>query len=259
MKLRRLAGLGTMPAVLAMVACGPAGATVENEVSVFAASSMSDALRDVVEAFEAEHPAGRVTLTFAGSQILRLQIEQGARADVFISADESHVAALGRAGLLRAESELATNGLTVVTSADASGSIQTFADLARVERIAVGTRAVPIGRYTDTLLARVETDDPALARAIRGAVVTREANVRLVRAKVALGEADAAVVYRTDANAAEVRAVPIPARYAVAAEYRLALIGEDPSPLAEELARYLLGERGQSILAQHGFEPAGGG
>ena len=254
---RVLAGLAACAAVLS--ACEPTGsersrASRTAEVVVFAASSLTDAFEELATSFEASHPGTHVVLVFSGSQVLRLQIEQGARADVFASADENHVEALVDAGLAWDPIPFATNALVIIASDSEGGAaISALSDLAMVEAIAVGTESVPIGRYTRALLDLLSADDPTLAAAIEDRIVTRESNARLVRAKVALGEADAAIVYRTDATAPGVRAVSLPERYLVPVEYHVAVTGEEPTEAGRAFAEYLLGPSGQEVLERHGF------
>src|SRR5690606_12049930 len=145
-------------------------------------------------AFEAEHSDIDIRLNFAGSQTLRLQLEQGAAADVFASADPSHMDALVQAGLAGEPQTFARNSLVVVVPRDNPADIDTFEDLGAARTLVVGNDAVPIGRYTQALLDRARTrlGDRFVER-IDDAVVSRENNVRLVLAKVVLGEADAAI------------------------------------------------------------------
>jgi len=226
------------------------------EVAVFAASSLTDAFEELARDFEQEHPGVDVRLTFAGSQVLRVQIEQGAAADVFAAADERHLAALVDAGDVRAPRVFADNALTVITP---EGSpVSTFADLPRASRVVVGTEHGPIGTYTRELWRRSrEVMGGDFADAVQSSVVSQETNVRLVRAKVELGEADAAVVYRTDVSD-RVREVPVPEALAVRARYPIGLVDRPgASPHAAAFVEYVLGPGGQATLARHRFSPHG--
>ncbi|MEO0602265.1 MAG: molybdate ABC transporter substrate-binding protein, partial [Myxococcota bacterium] len=164
-------------------------------LSVFAASSLTEAFEDLEHSFEAEHPGVDLQLTFAGSQVLRLQIEQGARADVFASADERHLQALLDTGDVVDARIFAENELTLIVP-PSPRAVTRFEDLPRASRIVVGSPQGPVGTYTRLLLDRAgATWGATFAAAIRRNVVSEEPNVRLVRAKVELGEADAAFVY----------------------------------------------------------------
>lgn len=220
-------------------------------LTVFAASSLTESFDDLALAFEAEHPGVDVRPVFAGSQQLRLQIEQGAPADVFASADPDHAAALHASGRSGEPVPFSTNRLAVIVPVGSEG-VDAAAALSRAERIVVGAETVPIGRYTRAFLSRV--GDP-VATAVRAHIVSEETNVRLVRAKVELGEADAAIVYRTDARASRrVRSLPIPDTLSPVATYSLATVGE-ADPLATAFVEFVLGTTGQAVLGERGFSP----
>lgn len=255
----RLAGASLL--LVALAACAgsrdPEGA---GEVRVFAASSLQEAFTAVAQAFEAEHPELRVRLGFAGSQTLRLQIENGAATDVFASADSLHVSALRDEGLVREVRVFAHNELVIVTPLDDPAAIGSLEDLVRARRLVVGTESVPVGRYTREMLRRASAELPPAGdgepfdRRVLARVVSEEANARLVRAKVELGEADAAVVYRTDARSDRVRVVQIPADVNVRADYWVALVpGGGREDAAERFVGFLTSERGRAILEEHGF------
>lgn len=154
------------------------------EPAVFAASSMTEVASDLGE----RH--GWATVT-GGSQLLRFKIEQGAAWRGFISANREHVAAVCPTPIEVARAE-------VVAVVPQASPVTAFGELERAERVVLGDAAVPIGRYADSLLEREDLDVQ---------VVSREGNVRLVRSKVLLGEADAAIVYSTDLTP-ELRALP---------------------------------------------------
>lgn len=227
-------------------------------VQVFAASSLTESFEELERAFEAEHPGTDVSLSFAGSQVLRLQIEQGAEADVFVSANPRHMQALVDAGRVEASQIFARNELVVIVPLDNPAELESFSDLPRAERLVLGTEDVPVGSYARAALERAGDDlGSRFEQQVRDAVVSEETNVRLVRAKVELGEADAAIVYRTDAAASErVRAIEIPDAYQVKAEYPIGVVSGARQPeLARRWIDFVLSERGQSILARHGFVP----
>lgn len=240
---------------------GPALSADSSPLQVFAAASLTDAFRDIGTGFEAAHPGRRVAFNFAGTQVLRTQVEQGAEADVFASADLDHAEALKRSGLVPSFEPFARNGLVVVTP-DAHARVHALADLARPGiRIVLASPTVPAGRYAAELLARLAAsgglgDD--FATRVEANVVSRETNVRIVLAKVALGEADAGFVYETDARAArgKVRTVTIPASSQIVATYTVGVgaAARDPDA-ARAFVDFVRGPEGQAILTRHGFRP----
>ena len=256
----RLAAAALLAALL--TACGEPGQPDRRPLRVYAASSLTDAFTAIAPAFEAAHGGIDVVTAFAGSQVLRLQIEQGAPADLFASADPGHTRALIDAGLLRGARRFAANELAVIVPPDNPAGIEAFADLAAAERLVIGSETAPVGRYTRTALHRSAAALGAdFAAAVLSRVVSLETNVRLVRTKVEMGEADAGIVYRTDAAAStRVRTVPIPAALNVRAEYVIGIVtggGGSDAPggagPAERLIAFLRSPPGRAILDRHGF------
>lgn len=225
---------------------------------VFAASSTTEAFRELAVAFEDAHPDVDVQLVFAGSQTLRLQLEQGARSDVIASANASHLRSLSEQGVVTDVGPFATNRLVVIVPRGNPAGLETFDDLPNAERIVVGAASVPVGAYTERLFDDAATRwGQAKTATLRRHIVSKESNVRLVRAKVDLGEADAAVVYATDAIDHDgVEMIPVPEDLSVRAEYFIGrVVRSNAHPAATSWIEFLRGERARGILARHGFGP----
>jgi molybdate transport system substrate-binding protein len=225
---------------------------------VSAAASLTEAFGAIGTAFETSHPGTEVEFNFAGSQILRTQIEQGAPVDVFVAADLAQMDPLKKVDLVRPPRIFAHNELVVVTSAK-SGTVKALGDLVRPGvRLVTAAETVPVGRYTTQILNKMTAGglwgDDFQSRFVAN-IVSRETNVRGVLAKVSLGEADAGVVYRTDVAAAkDVAVLEIPARFNVIATYPIAVVARSESAaLAAEFVELVLSKAGQLILLQHGF------
>ena len=230
-------------------------------IRVFAAASLQDAFRSLGARFEAEHPGTSLEFNFAGSQVLRTQIEHGAQADLFASADTEHIAALSRAGLAEPPVFFAHNRVVVVTPAR-NERVRRLTDLARPRvRIVMAGPAVPAGRYADQALAALGRDPAfgaALEAAVRGNVVSLESNVRAVLAKVQLGEADAGFVYETDARAASgrVRVIALPPCAEVRTTCAVAVLrAARARPEALAFLHSLLGPEARLLLRGLGFRP----
>lgn len=251
-------GLGSV-AVLGLLLVGrlvPAFAEPPpTRLTVFAAASLQDVFRGLEPAFEAAHPGVDVVFSFAGSQELRMQIEHGAPADVFASADEALFAPLQAANLVEAPVTFATNRLVLVASAARKATLTRFEALPTATRIVLGAPEVPVGRYAGQALERMGGDFRARVEA---RVVSRELNVRQVLAKVRMGEADAGIVYATDARSAgdAVGVVPVPDAAQVLARYGVAVAYTKPAS-ARDAARawvaLLTGPEGQAALTAAGF------
>jgi molybdate transport system substrate-binding protein len=229
---------------VALLAAGPA------ELTVDAAASLREAFTSIGRTFEANTPGVRVLFQFAGSQELRTQIENGQPADVIATADLRHMDALTAQKLVEHAAIFARNELVIVLPKGNPARIRSVADLARGGRIVLGAPEVPIGRYSEQVLEKAGLREEVLKH-----VVSRELNVRQVAAKIALGEADAAIVYRTDVSA-NVDAVPIPREQNVVAEYPIAALAAAPHrELARAFVAYVLSSAGRSILTGTGFLP----
>lgn len=241
--------------IAALVVCGcaaPARAEESHEITVFAAASLREAFEDLGKAFKAKTHV-KVRLNLAGSQELRTQIEQGARADVFASADQKHMDALVTTKLATAPRVFARNTPVVIVPADNPAKVASFQDLMKAKRIVIGVPEVPIGNYTLQILDKAGAD---FKQKVLANVVSREPNVRQVLAKVTLGEADAAIVYRTDAMAGKdkVKIIDIPAKVNVVAEYPVAVLAKAPeAAAARAFVDLLLSAEGQKRLAAAGF------
>lgn len=227
---------------------------------VFAAASLTEAFGELAAAYERAHPGVKVEVSFAGSQVLRTQIEQGAPADVFASADPAQAAALVQAGLLGPTRVFATNRLVLAVPAQ-GGRVRRLDDLALPGvKVVLAGPAVPAGRYAAQVLARLAASGsygPGYEARVLGNVVSHETSVRAALARVALGEAEAAFVYATDvASARAVRAIEVPERCNVTAEYPVGVLARSPrAARARDFVELLLGEPGQAVLRRHGFGP----
>jgi molybdate transport system substrate-binding protein len=248
---------------LLLVASLPARAEGERQLTVFAAASLREAFAELGKTFEREHPRTRVTFSLAGSQELRTQIEHGAPADVFASADWKHMQALVAAKLASAPRTFARNEPVLVVPKDNPARLRSLEDLPRAKRIVVGAPEVPIGAYTVRILeAASKRYGARFGPTVETHIASREPNVRQVLSKVSLGEADAAIVYRTDAQAAGrgVEVIPIPPELNVVAEYPVAVLEQArESRLAREFVELLLSPAGQETLGKFGFQPGTGG
>ena len=242
------ASCGEDDAASARSTTGSASA-VTGDITVFAAASLTDAFTELGEAFEAANPGATVTFSFAGSSDLVAQIDEGAPADVFASADQSNMAKLTEVGGNAGEPAVfATNQLEIITAAGNPEGITAVADLADPDLVVVTCAVeVPCGRYSHELFTNA------------GVAVTPrsfEENVKGVVNKVTLGEADAGIVYATDVLAAGDRAagVEIPADINVEAQYPIvATAGAAQPETAEAFIDLVLGPDGQAILAGYGF------
>jgi molybdate transport system substrate-binding protein len=228
-----------------------ASSGVEGEITVFAAASLTESFTEVGEAFSAANPDASATFSFDASSALVQQIVQGAPADVFASADTNNMTKLTDAGLDGTDPVIfATNLLTIIVAPGNPLGIAGVADLADGGAIktVVCAPEVPCGNYANQIFTAAGVDVTP---------VSLEQNVRGVVTKVTEGEADAGIVYVTDVLAAgdDAEMVEIPDDINVLAEYPIATVSTSTSPeVAEAFIDFLVGDEGQEILAEYGFE-----
>ena len=237
--------------VVLCFACGPAAnAPVDGgakPVVVFAAASLTEAFKAL-----STHDGFVWTYNFAGSPTLVTQIENGAQADVFASADTANMDRLEKDGLLAEPARVfAHNKLEMVVAAGNPKDIHRLADLARSDIIYISAGpTVPAGRYASQILAKAGV--PVTPKSL-------ETDVKSVVGKIELGEADAGIVYVTDVAAAgvKVQGVPIPDSENVVATYPASVLKSARNRAwAEGFVSNLLSAQGQAVLRRYGFLPA---
>lgn len=236
----------------------PADVVQPKVVTVFAAASLLEPFGEIGEAFRAATPDIEVLYNFDGSQTLRAQMEQGAIADVFASANVIEMDKAIAAGLVAAQAPqtFAHNKLVVIVPAINPVVVQSLSDLANPGLfLALAADDVPAGIYSRQVLKNLEAGFGAdFSEAVLANVVTEENNVKQVAAKVQLGEVDAGMVYATDAHSPELVVIDIPEPYNVIAEYRLAATTRAPQPAAANaFVDFVLSATGQAILQKYGF------
>lgn len=230
-------------------------------LTVFAAASLTNAFGEIGQAFEAAHPGITVKFNFGGSQALRTQIEQGAQADLFASANTKEMDALVKSNLVGAETAkiFLTNQLVVILPTHNPAGLTTLADLAKPGlKLVLAAKEVPVGNYALQILDKLEqVQGTGFKDQVLANVVSYESDVKQVVAKVQLGEADAGIVYSSDTIATpDLKKIEIPAENNVLAKYPLAALTHSKNPeLAQAFIGYVLSVEGQATLQKWGFLP----
>lgn len=253
--------LAATAAALALTACGgggepaaqseqttvPAQTTVLN---VFAAASLKEAFGELEKTFEAANPGVDVTFNFAGSQDLVSQLTEGADADVLATANESTMAKAAEADLVGEQTVFLSNTLTLVTPKGNPAGVTGLDSSLDNARLVVCDTEAPCGKLTKELTG---------ALGITLNPVSAEPNVKDVLGKVTSGEADAGIVYRTDANAAkdQVETIDIQGADQAVNKYPIAQVkATKNAELAQKWISLVLSPEGQSVLERAGFTPA---
>jgi len=237
----------------------------QTTLTVFTAASLTGAFTDIGKAYEAQNANVKVDLVFDGSQALRTQVEQGANPDVFVSASTKHMTALQGAGFMDNDTVTAFlgNSLALIVPVDNPAGITGLADLNKSGiKLVIGTKDVPFGDYTRQMLARMAADPAygeAYQEAVMANVISEETAVSSVVPKLALGEADAAIVYKSDVSKDDqdkVTRIEIPSEYNVMATYPLGILAESSHKTeAESFIAFVRGPDGSAILTEYGFDP----
>ena len=228
---------------------GAGGDGQDRTLTVLAAASLTETFTTLAEDFEADHPGVQVRLSFDSSATLAEQVRQGAPADVLATADRSTMRPVVDAGGTAGAPRLfATNHLELVVPPDNPAGITRFSDLTRPGvKYVVCVASAPCGK-----LARTVLDDTG----IRAQPVSEEVDVKAVLSKVELGEADAGLVYASDAVAGgdKVRAVDIPTSHENLNSYPIATLADADQPaLARAWVALVLSSRGRHVLTHAGF------
>ena len=218
------------------------------ELTVYAAASLKAAFDELAGPFEAQHPSVHVQpITYDGSSTLATQIIEGAPVDVFASADEKNMQKVADEGLASDPQLFATNTLVLVVPAGNPGGVETLDDLADPDLTVVLCAAeVPCGAASVTLLSNA---------GVEASVDSYEQNVTAVLTKVAADEADAGLVYVTDAaTTGDVETVEVDGTEGVVNRYPIAALADASDPgLADAFIAFVLGDTGQEVLAALGF------
>jgi molybdate transport system substrate-binding protein len=256
----RAGALVTVLAVLGLTVGGTAVAAapgvkrakLSGEITVSAAASLTEVFTKMGTDFEKKNKGTTITFNFAASSALAGQIQGGAPADVFASADGANMQKVVGTGQVTADPvDFTANQLTIVVKRGNPNRVESLADLADLGVVSLCAAAVPCGKYATQMLQQDGITIPEEK-------ITLGHDVKATLTAVSAGDADAAIVYRTDAKAAgrTVTGVPIAASLNVLAVYPIAPIAASQNAkLAEAWITYVLSTAGQKTLATYGFLP----
>jgi molybdate transport system substrate-binding protein len=250
--------------VLVVSTCGcttqPAQGT---KLTIFAAASLTGAFNETARAFEANNSGVTVAFNYAGSQILATQLKQGASADVFASADQKNMKTVQDVGLMNNSSItiFAQNKLAIIVPTGNAANINSLSDLAKPgTKLVIANSSVPVGNYTLQMLAKASNNTsygPSFGNSVTANVVSQETNVNDVVTKVALGQSDAGIVYKSDVPAAyqsKVQVITIPDSANIIAQYPIGVVSSSQNAqLAQSWINYVTSPDGQAILLKYGF------
>jgi molybdate transport system substrate-binding protein len=250
---------------LLLPACSPGASPAGNgpvRLTVLAAASLTGAFAEIAAAFEAENDGVEILYSFGASSQLAAQLVEGVPADVFASANWAQMEVVIAAGRIAAGSAapFVSNRLTAIVPADNPAGIETLEDLATPGiALVLAATGVPVRQYTDEIVAAMPVD---FQEGFYANLVSEEENVRQVAAKIALGEADAGIVYTSDLTpdlSGQVLQIEIPDEQNVIAAYPISLLTDSAhAETAQAFIDFVLGSDGQAILRRWGFGPPAG-
>jgi molybdate transport system substrate-binding protein len=249
---RALVAFAALAVLIAATQPAAAGQQPSGELTVFAAASLTESFNAIAKQFEKRYPDVSVKFNFDSSSNLAAQIQQGAPADVFASADEANLRkAVDSGDVTSTPAVFAKNRLEIAVEKGNPEKVKGLADLGRSGLVVVlCADAVPCGKYAAEAFANA---------GVSVRPVSKEENAKATLSKVSLGEADAGVVYVTDVKAAkgDVTGVKIPDRQNVIAAYPIAAVtGSESSAAAKAWVQFVQSKTAQSTLRRFGFLPA---
>lgn len=251
-----------VPAILLIGILGVSGCNKEKEViTVFAASSLTESMKEIKEVFEKENPNVEIQLNLDSSSRLRTQIEQGVQVDLYLSANKRHYEALNEKDMIASGVNFLSNSLVLIVPKDNPAKLEKPEDLLNECKLVIAQKEVPVGNYALEIL---DAYDESLGNDYKGRVlknvVSEENNVKQVVAKVVLGEADAAFVYGSDVtmdNKDKVKVIEIPEKYNVKAAYWMgSMKGSENNKMVQALYNMIAEESGYRIFEKYGFSRA---
>ncbi|WFD10627.1 molybdate ABC transporter substrate-binding protein [Tepidibacter hydrothermalis] len=239
------------------VGCNNKKVEKNNEITVFAASSMTESMEEIKQEFEKNNPDIKIVLNLDSSSRLRTQIENGVKPDIFISANEKHCKLLQEKGITDNKEQLLNNSMVLIVPSDNPCNIENLNDLRNKCDVVIAQKEVPAGDYALRILDNLndkygkDYKDSVLKN-----VVSEENNVKQVVTKVVLKEAQAAFVYSSDVTNKikdKVKVIDIPKEYNVNATYWSSVFNDNEECL--KFYEYLKGDQGKIIFKKYGFEP----
>jgi molybdate transport system substrate-binding protein len=240
------------PGAAAATGSGSSGPLV-----VLAASSLKDVFPKLADAFSKENGGAKVEFSFAGSDELATQIQEGAPADVFAAASPKYPDQLAAAGKLERPVPFATNTLVLAVPSSSTKVADLNGLTAPGVKLVIGAAGVPVGDYTRTVLGALDaTEGPDYAASVMKNVVSEEQNVKGIVAKLLSGDADAGFVYVTDVKAAgpTVKPITIPPSAKPSATYPIGVVaGSSHKVLADRWVAFVRSPEGRQLLADAGF------
>lgn len=251
-------------ALMLITACSTKDISNSKEtITVFAASSLAPVLDVIDQQFESEYSGVSITLNKAGTQELRTQIEQGAKADILISARERDVAELKLKGLVESSEEIVSNHLVFIVSKEGMGKVKSIQDITQKGiKVILADEKSPIGEYSRKLIANLDQSGKFgtnFSKQFLQNVVSNENNEQNVLSKIVLGEADVGIVYQSSLVSLKkdqkdsITMLNFDQKYNVNSSYYLTKL-KNASSMTDNYINWLKSNKGKSQFKTFGFD-----
>jgi molybdenum ABC transporter molybdate-binding protein len=225
------------------------------------AANATDPFNQIITNYKKSHPSIDVKASYAGTQVIQTQLENGSPADLFLSANLSHIQQVQKEGLVKSFYKVSNNHEVIIVPKNNPAHITSIEDLAtKHPKLIIGVDNVPIGQYTRQIfknVAKVKGND--FDKKVMGNVVSTETNVKQILEKIALGEGDAGIVYVTDVTKSyqdKVTIIPISKKYNLTSTNYIAVPIHAPhKKQAEAFLNYILSSNGQDVFKQFHYDP----
>lgn len=233
----------------------------QTTMEALVAANATDPMAGIIQAYEALHPGINIKASYAGTQVLQTQLEQGAPADLFLSANLSHIQALAKEGLVQKYYKVSNDHEVIIVPKNNPGHITSLKDLGTQNvKLIIGVNDVPIGQYTRQIFQKAAASyGTGFDATVMSHVVSTETNVKQILETVAMGEADAGIVYMTDVTPnfkSQVKIINIPSQYNVVSTNYIAVPTHSPHPQqAEALLQFMLSAPGQAVFKRYHYDP----
>jgi molybdate transport system substrate-binding protein len=249
----------TLSLTILSVGCAAKQKDEKKEITVFAASSLTESMEQVIKLFQKENTDVKVKLNLESTSRLRLQIEQGVEADIFLSASKNHYDALNEKGYISKGQPLLENSMVVIVPKDNPAQIEKIEDIQDKCKLVLAQKEVPAGDYARVIIHSLSSElGEEFENKVLNNIVSEENNVKQVVNKVVMGEADVAFVYSSDVTSsvkAKVSVLNIDPKHNVKAGYWASILKmEKENEYVEKFYEFLLSEQGQGIFRRYGFE-----
>ncbi|GGH81462.1 molybdenum ABC transporter molybdate-binding protein [Pullulanibacillus pueri] len=225
------------------------------------AANATDPMNTIIKNYERANPAIAIKASYAGTQIIQTQLEQGAPADIFLSANLSHIQTLQKEGYVKDFYKVSKNHEVIIVPKNNPAQIHNLQDLGKKQaKLIIGVDTVPIGQYTRQIINKASRDyGPNFKKDVMGRVASTETNVKQILEKISMGNGDAGVVYLTDVTAqykSKVKIIEIPEKYNVESINYIAVTTKGPHPKrAKAFLDYILSAKGQGVFADYHYDP----